>query len=123
MSANTTLHGHSEWKKKETDRRKGRQVEEKVGNNIKEWSGIDFSSSARAAKTEQGGKGLLRSHLWCPDDLPGLWDRIPYKFYVLGQIGLSKQCRPRSDQGLRCLPFHQRLLDALMQCYIKLFYF
>ena len=23
--------------------------------------------------------------------------RIPSKFYVLGQIGLSKQCRPRSD--------------------------
>ena len=22
---------------------------------------------------------------------------LPYKFYVLGQIGLSKQCRPRSD--------------------------
>ena len=22
---------------------------------------------------------------------------IPYKFYVLGQIGLSKQCRPSSD--------------------------
>ena len=29
----------------------------------------------------------------------------------------------QSDQGLRCLPFHQHLLDALMQCYIKLFYF
>ena len=28
-----------------------------------------------------------------------------------------------SDQGLRCLPFHQHLLGALMQCYIKLFYF
>ena len=35
------------------------------------------------------------------------------KFKVLGQIGLSKQCRPRSDcsikeqsdQGLHCLPF------------------
>ena len=27
-------------------------------------------------KTEKGGKGLLLSHLWCPDDLPGLWDRI-----------------------------------------------
>ena len=27
------------------------------------------------------------------------------------------------SQGLRCLPFHQHLLDALMQCYIKLFYF
>ena len=24
-----------------------------------------------------------------------LW--LPYKFYVLGQIGLSKQCRPRSE--------------------------
>ena len=21
-------------------------------------------------------KGLLRIHLWCPDDLPMLWDRI-----------------------------------------------
>ena len=31
--------------------------------------------------------------------------------------------RKQSDQGLRCLPFHQHLLDALMQCYIKLFYF
>ena len=29
----------------------------------------------------------------------------------------------QSDQGLRCLPFHQHLLDALMECYIKLFYF
>ena len=29
----------------------------------------------------------------------------------------------QSDQGLCCLPFHQLLLDALMQCYIKLFYF
>ena len=28
-----------------------------------------------------------------------------------------------SDQGLCCLPFHQHLLDALMQCYIKFFYF
>ena len=25
------------------------------------------------------------------------WIGIPYKFYVLGQIDLSKQCRPRSD--------------------------
>ena len=29
----------------------------------------------------------------------------------------------QSDQGLRCFPFHQHLLGALMQCYIKLFYF
>ena len=31
--------------------------------------------------------------------------------------------KKQSDQGLRCLPFHQHLLDALMQSYIKLFYF
>ena len=24
----------------------------------------------------QDGKGLLQIHLWCPDDLPMLWDRI-----------------------------------------------
>ena len=28
----------------------------------------------------------------------------------------------QSDQGLRCLPFHQHLSDALMQSYTKLFY-
>ena len=27
-------------------------------------------------KTGQDGKGLLQFHLWCPDDLPRLWDRI-----------------------------------------------
>ena len=31
--------------------------------------------------------------------------------------------KKQSDQGLRCLPFHKHLLDALMQCYIKLFLF
>ena len=31
--------------------------------------------------------------------------------------------KKQSDQSLHCLPFHQHLLDALMQCYIKLFYF
>ena len=31
--------------------------------------------------------------------------------------------KKQSDQGLRCLPFHQHLLNALMQCYIKLFFF
>ena len=29
---------------------------------------------------------------------------MPYKFYVLGQIGLSKQCRPRSDSTLFAIP-------------------
>ena len=31
--------------------------------------------------------------------------------------------KKQSDQGLRCLPFHQYLLDALIQCYIELFYY
>ena len=31
--------------------------------------------------------------------------------------------KKQSDQGLHCLPFHQHLLDALMHCYIKLYYF
>ena len=31
--------------------------------------------------------------------------------------------KKQSDQVLHCLPVHQRLLDASMQCYIKLFYF
>ena len=37
------------------------------------------------------------------------------------QTKLRLLLKKQSDQGLRCLPFHQHLLDALMQCYIKLF--
>ena len=39
------------------------------------------------------------------------------------QQTVQTKIRLQSDQGLRCLPFHQHLLDALMQCYMKLFYF
>ena len=39
------------------------------------------------------------------------------------QIKIRLLLKKQSDQGLRCLPFHQHLLDALMQCYIKLYYF
>ena len=46
-------------------------------------------------------------------------DRSPQTVQTKIRLLLKKQ----SDQGLRCLPFHQHLLDALMQCYIKLFYF
>ena len=31
--------------------------------------------------------------------------------------------KKQSGQGLLCLPLHQLLLDALMQCYIKLYQF
>ena len=46
-------------------------------------------------------------------------DRSQQTVQTMIRLLLKKQ----SDQGLRCLPFHQHLLDALMQCYIKLFYF
>ena len=39
------------------------------------------------------------------------------------QTKIKLLLQKQSDQGLHCLPFHQHLLDALMQCYIKLFYF
>ena len=56
-------------------RKRGRQ-KKRLENNIKEWTGMDFASSTRAAETGQDGKRLLQIHLWCPDDLPRLWDRI-----------------------------------------------
>ena len=51
-------------------------------------------------------------------------------FRVLGQIGLSKQCRAKSDilkeqcdQGLHCLPFHVDHSDASLHCKSNLFHF
>ena len=29
---------------------------------------MDFASSARAVEADLGGKGLLESHLWCPNN-------------------------------------------------------
>ena len=39
--------GHSEWKKKRWE------------DNIKEWTGIDFASSARAADDRTSWKGIV----------------------------------------------------------------
>ena len=41
-------------------------------DNMKEWTGMDFASSTRAAETGQDVKGLLRIHLWYPNDFPRL---------------------------------------------------
>ena len=68
--AKTILQGTVKGKRK-----RGRQ-KKRWEDNIKEWTGMDFASSTRAAETGQDGKGLLQIHLWCPDDLPRLWDRI-----------------------------------------------
>ena len=53
-------------------KRKRHRQKKRWKENIKEWTGMDFASSTRG----QDRKGLLRIHLWCPDDLPRLWDRI-----------------------------------------------
>ena len=42
-------------------------------DNIKEWTGMAFASSTRAAENRSRWKGIV-IHLWCPDDLPRLWD-------------------------------------------------
>ena len=63
--------GHSERKKKkEADRRRGGKTISKSGQ---EWT---LPAQLGQLKTGQDGKGLLGIHLWCPDDLPRLWDRI-----------------------------------------------
>ena len=43
---------------------------------------MDFASSNRAAKTGLGGKGSLESHLWCPNDLARLWDRLDSHYHL-----------------------------------------
>ena len=55
----------------------------KIGRQKKRWktiskSGQEWTLPAHLGqlKTGQDGKGLLRIHLWCPDDLIRLWDRI-----------------------------------------------
>ena len=69
--AKTILQGTMKGKRK-----KGRE-KKSWEDNIKEWTGMDFASSKLGQlKTGQDGKGLLRIHLWSPDNLPRLWDRI-----------------------------------------------
>ena len=51
-------------------RRRGRQ-KKRWEDNIKEWTGMGFGDSLRAAEDREGWKVLLQRHLWCPDDLQG----------------------------------------------------
>ena len=57
-------------------KKKKRQTEEEVGRqcqSVQEWT---LPAPLGHLKTGQDGKGLLRIHLWCPNRLPRLWDRI-----------------------------------------------
>ena len=60
------------------------------------------------------------SVLGCPTTIQILCigtDRSQQTVQTKIRLLLKKQ----SDQGLSCLPVHQHLLDALMQCYVKRF--
>ena len=56
-------------------------------DNIKK-SGHEWTSAADLGqlKTGQDGKGVLRNHLWCPDDLPSLWDTMEYIHRTSGSL-------------------------------------
>ena len=44
---------------------------------MKEWTEMDFASSTRAAENRMDKVEMdCCSHLWCPNDLPRLWDRM-----------------------------------------------
>ena len=69
--AKTILQGTVKRKrKKEADRRRGGKTISKSGQEL------TLPAQLGQLKTGQDGKGSLRIHLWCPDDLPRLWDRI-----------------------------------------------
>ena len=51
-------------------RRRGRQ-KKRWEDNIKEWTGMGFGDSLRAAEDRVGWKRWLQRHLWCPDNLQG----------------------------------------------------
>ena len=57
-------------KKEEVDRRRGGKTILKSGQG---WA---LPAQLGQMKTGEDGKGLLRSHLWCPNKLARLWDRL-----------------------------------------------
>ena len=53
-------------KEEEADRRRDGKT---ISKSVQEWT---LPAQLGRLKTGQDGKGLLRTHLWCPDDLPML---------------------------------------------------
>ena len=68
--AKTILQGTVKGKRKRGRQKRGGKTISKSGQ---EWT---LPAQLGQLKTGQDGKGLLPIHLWCPDDLPMLWDRI-----------------------------------------------
>ena len=51
-------------------RRQGRQ-RKKWEDNIREWTGLEFGKSQRAAENGQKWRKLVENYLWCPNDPRG----------------------------------------------------
>ena len=60
------------------EKKKSRQ-KKRWGNNIKDWRGLDFASSTRAAENRTEWKKIVAKSSVVPDDLPKLWDRMELK--------------------------------------------
>ena len=74
--AKTILQGTVKEKEKEAD---GRRDGKTISKSGQEWT---LPAQLRQLKTGQDGMELLQIHLWCPDDLPRLWDRIEKKIII-----------------------------------------
>ena len=97
-----------------------------VRKYIDDWHSLINRSNSRAGtggnklRTYKLFKQCFQAKNYCTVQILCIGtDRSQQTVQTKIRLLLKKQ----SDQGLRCLPFHQHLLDALMQCYIKLFYF
>ena len=75
---------------------------------------VDPDQKSHFAGSELGQHCLHNTQILCIGT-----DRSQQTVQTKIRLLLKKQ----SDQVLRWLPFHPHLLDALMQCYVKLFYF
>ena len=84
----------------------------KISKSGQEWT---LQAQLGQLKTGQDGKGLLQIHLWCPDDLPRLWDRIEKNKYrkVLNVTKLQYE--------LQCNLNFIRLFETLMENDISIF--
>ena len=51
-------------------RRQGRQ-RERWEDNIREWTGLEFSKSQRAVENRENGGNCLKNLLWCTNDPRG----------------------------------------------------
>ena len=56
-----------------------------ISKSGQEWT---LPSQLGRLNIGQDGKGLLETHLWCPDDLPRLWDRIENRIFY-GRMGIT----------------------------------